>query len=181
MSAVVSLAPMQDIIVLGGVPSPGIARIRTYNSPRDWNIRKGYGYAGATIVYTGANLAKFEVDITLWKDPEHWLEWKAFSLLLAKPIPPVVTGLDILHPLLNMSPWNLKSVVIEDVMGFEESDYEEFTATIKFIEFRAPIPAIGKPVVSIPTAVNPPPTPEDADDLTMQALLKQIQAESAAH
>ena len=167
----VSVGPYQDIIVLAGVPSPGRAVVRPANSPRDWNIRKGYGFSGATIVYAGSNLAKFEVDITIWKDPDHWLEWKAFSLVLVKPIPPVVTGLGIQHPLLNMAPWNITAVVVEDVLGFEESDFEEFTTTIKFIEYKKPLPAIGQVAVTIPTAVAPPPTPEDAEQVQMQDLM----------
>jgi hypothetical protein len=177
--SVASLGPYQDVIVLAGLPSPGRAIVRPAGSPRDWNIRKGYGFSGATIVYAGANLAKFEVDITLWEDPLHWIEWKAFSLILAKPIPPVVAGLGIQHPLLNMAPWNISAVVVEDVTGFEESDFEEFTCTIKFIEYRAPVPAIGKPIVTVPTAVVPPPTPEDAQDIQIQTLIKAISAEAA--
>lgn len=165
------LGPFQDVIVLGGVPSPGRAIVKPPTSPRNWNIRQGYGYSGATIVFAGKGLAEFDVDISLWNDELHWLEWKAFALLLAVPVPPVVTGLDIQHPLLNMAPWNIKSVVVKDVIGFEEdTDDEFFTGTIKFIEFRAPVPAIGKPVVSIPTAIAPPPSPEDAQDAQILSL-----------
>jgi hypothetical protein len=171
-----SLAPMEDFIILGAFPSPGRAIVRPANSPRDWDIRKGYGFSGATIVYTGAGLAKFEVDITLWDDPIHWTEWDIFAPILAKPVPPVVTGIDIVHPLLNMAPWNITSVVVEDVSGFEESDYEEFTCTIKFIQFRAPVPALGKPDVSIKAVNDPVPTPQDAYDDTIIANNKAITA-----
>ena len=59
-----SLAPMQDFIILGPFQSPGRAIVRSLQSPRDWKINKAYGQSGASLIYTGANLAKFEVDIS---------------------------------------------------------------------------------------------------------------------
>ena len=49
--------PYQDYIVLAGQRSPGLAVVRGSDSPRKWDVRNGYGFSGATIVYTGLGLA----------------------------------------------------------------------------------------------------------------------------
>ncbi|MDQ2782605.1 MAG: hypothetical protein M3Y26_08760 [Actinomycetota bacterium] len=165
MSAVDDLlgaAPEQDYIILAAVKSPGRAYIKSAGSPRDWDIRKGYGFSGASVVFTGNGLAKFEVDIELWL-PSHWLDWKAFAKLLAKPggLTPIV-GLGISHPLLTTPPLSITSVVVEDVSQFVQNEEGSHVCTIKFIEYKRPLPALSKPIAEIPAASKALPTATDA-------------------
>lgn len=170
--------PYQDHIDLGPGRSPGLATIVGSGlSPRNWDVRQGYGLSGAWVVYTGDGLAKFAVQIELWL-PEHFLAWKVFSkLCLERPLPGMKPkAQDIKHPLLNMSPFNISSVVVEDVEAFSQDEFGMWTTKISFLQFRAPRPALGKPLASIPSASKPTPTAQDAADLEIQALQAQFGA-----
>lgn len=165
--------PQQDYILLGGVQSPGRATVLGAGSPREWDVRKGYGYSGAVTVYTGENLAKFEVLIELW-EKSHFAEWVRFAKIALEK-PPLGTkpkALDIAHPLLNLPPLSITSVVVEDVSQFEQDEEGLWSCTIKFLQFRAPKPALGKPLASIPNAAKPVPTAQDAADVEIQKLVK---------
>lgn len=169
--------PQQDYIMLGGLRSPGRATIIGCGSPRDWDIRKGYGYSGAVVVFTGDSLAKFKVAIDLWL-PAHFAEWNRFAkACLAKPplgLKP--KAMDISHPLLELEPLKVTSVVVEDCSQFDEDDEGLYTCVIDFLQYRAPKPAIGKPLASIPNAVKKVPTAQDAADLEIQKLVKEFSA-----
>jgi hypothetical protein len=167
--------PRQSHIVLASLKSPGVCRVRGANSPRDWDIRKGYGLTGATIVYTGDNLAKFSVDIQLWEDSQ-FLEWEIFAKILEKPKTRIAPALGIQHPMVNMAPWGITSVVVEDVDQFEDNDEGLFMATIHFIQFRKPLPMLARPVASIPAIATPNPTAADAFELELQGKLAQVAA-----
>lgn len=147
----------QDQIYLSGLPSPGYAEVLGASAPRDWDVRKGPFMSGAWLAYTGDNLAKFTVRLHLWGPPDLFPEWIAFSKLLEKPpsgLSPAALSsfaLSIDHPLLNSSPVNISSVVVEDASQWTQDDLGEWTMDIKFIQFRAPKPAGGKPDKTIPS------------------------------
>lgn len=170
-----AVRPVQDYFMLGNVKSPGRCTIVHPGSPRNWDVRQGYGFSGAFVVYTGDGLAKFDVLIDIWDDSQ-WADWDRFAkLCLAKP--PVGTkpkALDIDHPLLALEPWKITSVVVEDVGGFEQDENGLWTCAISFLQYRAPKPALGKPLASIPNVVKAPPTAEDAGDVKIQQLLGQL-------
>lgn len=182
MSAADLLAspPEQDYIILAALKSPGRAYIKNAGSPRDWDIRKGYGFSGASVVFTGNNLAKFEVDIELWM-PSHWIDWAVFSKLLAKPngLVPIV-GLGISHPLLTMAPLSITSVVVEDVSQFVQDDQGSLICTIKFIEYKRPLPALSRPIAEIPAASKALPTATDAVNAELAAKLATLNALASA-
>jgi len=167
--------PYQDYILLGGAQSPGRATIVGAGSPRDWDIRKGYGFSGAFVIYTGDGLAKFKVQIDLWTAAQ-FADWVRFAkLCLVKP--PVGTkpkAMDISHPLLNMEPLKITSVVVEDCSQFTEDDDGMFSCTIDFLQYRAPMPALGKPLASIPNVKKPTPTAQDEAEAQIQKLMGQF-------
>lgn len=168
---------LQNYILLQGQQSPGVARIEGAGAPRSWDIRKGYGFSGATTVYTGDELSEFDVILTLW-EPGHFDAWVAFSALLAKP--PVgirPSAMDIGHPILNGPPLFIKSVVVKNVSQFRKSPGMKFETTIKFLQYRAPKPMLGKPNQAIPALTPPTPTAQDKYDLEIQALQAKIAAE----
>lgn len=175
------LAPVQSYITLTApglsLPSPGIARIKGAGTPREWDVRKGYGYSGASLVFTGTGLAKFDVDIFIW-EPEDWLLWEAFSFLLTNPPPPpgvMPTSLSIKHPLLNKKPWLITKVVVEDVSSWDVNETGLWSLTIKFIQYRKPAPALLPPLEGPPgTGVAPVPL------TAQQKINAQLDAENAA-
>lgn len=169
--------PRQDYIMLGGVQSPGCATITGAGCPRTWDVRQGYGYSGAIVVFTGDGLAKFDVHIDLWL-PSHFAEWNRFAkICLAKaPLGTKPKAMDIAHPLLNMEPLKITSVVVEDVSQFEQDEFGLWTCTIKLLQYRAPKPALGKPLAAIPNAVTKAPTAQDAAELEIQRLTAQFSA-----
>jgi hypothetical protein len=172
--------PAQDYVTIANVPSPGRATILGAGLKRTWEIRKGYGLSGATVVFTGADLAKFDIEIALW-DAEHWIQWDLFAkAILAKPptaLAPVALGIQ--HPLLNLEPLKITSIVVEEVTQFEEDDSGLWICKIKCIEYRAPMLALAKPKAAIPSAKVPKPTAQDAAEVEIQRLLGQFNALTA--
>lgn len=164
--------PAQDYIVLSGEKSPGRATVKAPNSPRTWDKRKGYGTSGASLVYTGDDLSEFDVEIVLWKKSQ-FAEWKSFAKKCLEKPPKGARpkALKIEHPVVNASPWLIDEVVVKDVLGFEDtSDDGLWQGTIQFIQYRAPLPALGKPKQAIPGAAAKIPTAQDAADLEIQKL-----------
>lgn len=158
--------PHQDWIYLGGQRSPGLAVVKGAGSPRNWDIRAGYGMTGAFVVFTGQGLAKFDVDIFAW-EKEHFDDWKKFArrVLMAPSVGLRPRSLPISHPTLNAPPLSILQVVVEDVTQWEQgSDDGLWACTIKLIEYREPIPILLTPRKGPdPVAPNlePPKSPEE--------------------
>lgn len=144
--------PIQDFILLAGQKSPGRATVTSAGSPRTWDKQKGWGFSGATLIYTGDDLPDFDVVVDLW-DQSHWTQWNSFARVLEKsPTGIKPKALEIIHPLLNRAPLKITQVVIRDVTQFEQSAKGLWTCRIQLTAFRAPKAALGKPNGSIPRA-----------------------------
>jgi hypothetical protein len=164
--------PNQDYIILGGgqnggsAMSPGKAVVRGPNRPQGWDVRKGNALTGATVVPTGAELAKFTVLIEVWAGAQYD-QWKQFSATYLSKASVVLPGtvsakaLAISHPQINDPPYSITEVVVEDVVAIEETPEGTYQFEIHFLEYRKPIPAIGKPAAAIPVATKPQPTAQD--------------------
>ncbi len=179
--AVSPLIPNRRYIILSAVgvslASPGVAVIKGAGSPREWDVRKGYGYSGASLVFTGTGLSEFDVDLFLW-EPEHWIQWEAFSVLLTNPPPPpgvLPVSLSIDHPILNKKPWLITKVVVKDISSWTVSDSGLWSLTIKFIQYRKPVVAL------LPPKEGPPGTGVAPVPLTAQQKINAaLDAENAA-
>jgi hypothetical protein len=181
--------PVQDYVMLGGKQTPGVCNIVKAGTPRTWDIRQGFAFSGAFVVYGGAGLAKFDLIITLWED-EHWSDWDDFASVLEEPAKPSAeqiaralaagffpatlkpSALAISHPILTVRPLNIQSVVVENVSQPVQSEFGDWDITISLIQFRAPSPVVlGKPDQTPPKAVNAPPTAKTkADELELKLL-----------
>jgi hypothetical protein len=157
----------EDFIVLGGFRSPGLAVVKGAGSPRKWDVRAGYAFTGATVIYTGTDLAKFEVDIFAW-EPDHFAAWEVFArAVLSPPVKAAPSySLAIEHPALNNPPLSILQVVVEDVTQWaQEADGGGlFARTIKLLQYRAPVPVLVKPAQGppgSPVAVRPPVDPRE--------------------
>jgi hypothetical protein len=144
--------PDADYIVLGGKVSPGRATIDGAARVRTYDIQKGYGTTGAFVRYTGDGLAKFRVRIDLWTKDD-FAEWNSFAkAVLTKPPSQLrPSALKIKHPLLNLPPLEIDTVVVADVSQFRPDEHGLYSCTIDLIQYRevkiaratakAPIPA----------------------------------------
>lgn len=162
----------QDYIYLGGDKSPGLATVGKAGSPRRWEERQGYGLSGAWLFYTGDGLASFDVTFYLWL-PEHKEQWDAFAKKqLARPTQGTrPQAKEISHPLLESEPHVIKSVVVEDVSSFELDEYGGRSCVVKFKQYRAPMPLLGKPNRSISKPTNVI-TAKSAEERTIEELTK---------
>lgn len=169
--------PRQSYIELGPLRSPGVATVRGLDSPRNWDVRQGYGFSGAVVVYKGTGLSKFTVDIELWL-PEHFVLWNVFAKVLEAPKPGLAGGfaLGIKHPIINGPPHAISEVVVENVSQPVQNDLGRWTYTISFLQYRKPLPAIARPIAAIPAASAPMPTAQTAAEVEMLKLSAQAQA-----
>ena len=157
--------PYQDWIVLAGQRSPGLAVVRGCDCPRNWDIRQGYGFTGATVVFTGAGLAKFDVDIFAFESG-HFADWRTFAKkCLMAPAGVRLSSMSIAHPQLNDAPLTITQVVVTNVSQWEQSGSDDglWCRTISFLQYRAPIPLLVKPYQGPPgnpLAITPPVDPE---------------------
>lgn len=167
--------PVQDFIVLGGLPSPGLAIIRGPNSPRKWDIQQGFGFSGATLVYTGTDLAKLEVDIVAWL-PEHFAAWEIWAKAVLGAPKPVrnPASLSIEHPILSSAPLSITQIVVEDVTGWEQVEPGKWIRTIKMIQYRAPKPILVRPFEGPPGDPITVSAPVDPELQAIQANQVQI-------
>lgn len=168
-------APEQNYIQLDGVRSPGLAIVKNAKLVRTWDKRKGYGYSGATLVYTGDDLSEFDVELQIWDDTQ-WAEWLPFALMLKKPPVGPPRKQSIKHPVLTRDPLKIDTVVLLEAGQWTKNIATGlWTCTLRFSEYRAPLPAVGKPTPEIPGA-NLVVAPPSAFEVQMQALLAQAQS-----
>jgi hypothetical protein len=183
--------PIQNFVTLGKagivMNSPGLAVVKNAGSPRNWNVLQGFGFSGASLVYAGAGIAPFDVDIFLnfgsaAQRTAQWVAWEAFaSVMLEKPKPgspapfPSFT-LSIAHPILNAKPWEIERCVVEDVTSWEQNDQGLWSLTIKFKEYRKPKPVLTKPLEGPPPVAGAAPAPVDP----AEKMIAELNAKNAA-
>jgi len=169
--------PVQDYVIMGGKTSPGRCELVGAGTPRKWDIRAGYGLSGATVVYAGDGLAKFDLNVFLWED-SHWSDWDDFASVLEKaPKGQRPKAVGISHPILVTRPLNITSVVVEDVLQPVQDESGEWMIAVKLLEYRAPLAVLGTPNQAIPPLQKAPlPVAQDEADRQIQALLKQFTA-----
>ncbi len=162
-------APKQDFVLLGGKKTPGFAVPTGAGTILTWDKQKGWGYTGASLLYTGQDLSDFDVQVVLWDDRKHWKEWDEFARVLEKPalgkVPP---ALDIRHPLINRVPWRIEKVVLRGVGQPEQLENGMWTIRIGLTDWRA-----RKPVLTKVEGVPKPGTKPPAEDPEIAALLAE--------
>lgn len=134
-----------DVVVIGGMVTPGIARVGDPTASFKWDVKSGPGTDGGTTTYQGIPPRQFAVELDLWR-PEHFRQLDALRATIApmarKGDPPAY---DIAHPAL--FDLGIKSVVVEDFSPVRPKGKGLWSATIKFLEYRPPKK---KSVVSTP-------------------------------
>jgi hypothetical protein len=62
---------MADTFSINNDNCPGKCVVHGAGTPREWDIRKGYGLSGATVVFMGMTLSKFEIDVTIFTQQDY--------------------------------------------------------------------------------------------------------------
>lgn len=133
----------QDFVILAGQRSPGIAELQSASSPRRWDIRRGYGLSGATVVFRGIMLAEFKLLLRLYS-AEDWESWDTFRELVQRPPSGErPRALDISHPILDA--FGIASVVVTDVIQPTQTEDGVYTIEIRLLEYRRPEIALSRP------------------------------------
>lgn len=170
-----------DYILLQGQQSPGLCDIVDASSQRNWDVQKAHGVSGAKTVFTGKEPAKFSVTFRLYtvQDWADWYRWSPIALQLPKRRQGGQRqadrgALEIVHPLLEHV--GISSVCVVDVVAPKQTGDGEWTAEIKFLEFREPKPGLAKPDGAQATPVPA----ADAYEQKIDELNSQVQLERRA-
>ena len=172
--------PYADTIQIGNDVSPGQATVIHGKMPSDWDERKGYGLAGATLWPKGDPLGTFSIRFDLW-DENSYASWLSFykkyfspSAKLITPGSPVPAALTILHPVLAQA--GMQECVVTDRSVLTKDDTGLWTQTIDFKQYRKPKPAPQPATAVIPGAAVPQPTATSQLELTAQARAAELQS-----
>lgn len=171
---------LQDYVIIGATRSPGYCVINGASLKRKWDIRNGYGAAGASTVFHGEELSEFSIDFFFWaSDGLQIADWELFALMLTrKPTIATPFALGIKHPFLNEI--GIDSVVLQELMQTEEVDETGlYKKTVKLLQYKKPLPMLTKPLATIPAAPKAVPTAQDAADLAIAAKLDAIKVAAA--
>lgn len=134
-----------DSFYLVGQRAPGQAFVTSPTKPQNWDEQKGQGTGGSTLTYGGPGNAAFDVRLEMW-EPEHFLEWAAFRELVDKPPKgpdgKAVAAMEARHPVVDDLGCN--SVVVTERTGLVAlDDTGKWGVTIKFKQWRKPVPVLG--------------------------------------
>lgn len=166
--------PIQDFVQIGPATSPGKCSIVKAGTPRTWNVQQGAYQSGASVLYVGDGLSKFDIIITLWED-EHFVEWIPFSKVLVKaPKGTKPLALPIKHPILTFPPLAITTIVIEDVSQPVLSEWGDWDVTIACLEYRKALPILGGTPLKIPPVAVTPPVAVDVADAVIDKLSQQF-------
>ena len=181
-----------DTVSLGGRDVPGIVKIVGLSAPRDFDERRGFGMAGARLVYRGQKLSRFSLNVSLYTQ-EHWDDWRDFSDIVRRPPPPdraslagatsipalqrAVRGranpLRIRHPLLEE--YRVSQVVVEDVTAPVEDETGVWSIEIKLIQYEQPRRVLAS--ISGRPQETRTPSRQDQQIAALTAQLDQLAAE----
>lgn len=163
-----------DVVILGGVATPGIARVYGGQSPRKIDVRNGYGLSGAVTVFTGIGIEPFTVQLELW-EAAHIDEYNAriVPMLARPPFGKQPRALSFYYPLVSDPPIDIKSVIVKNAKQLVQVDETGlWVAEFELMPFKAPKPALAKPIASADPGA---PKPQDAADQLILNLTKQVQ------
>lgn len=164
--------PRQDFVLINGKKPPGLSIPSNAAMKLTWDKQKGWGYTGASLIYTGQDLSDFTITFVIW-EKSHWKDWGDFVSVLEKPaagkVPPALT---VRHPLLNRAPIRIEKCVINEIGQWEQGETGLWTCTGSFTDWRARKPVLQK-VEGIPEPKGPTTLAEFENDPVFGPLLKE--------
>lgn len=123
--------------LLGGVPSPGVARFSMPERPYGWDQQSGKGDEGASVVLNSTKLVEFDVELFLWRDDkvDHYARWESWKKVLLVPVKDGDSkALDIYHP--QLEEIGVRSVVVKSWSAPQPDGKGGAKVKIKFLEYR---------------------------------------------
>ena len=133
-----------DALNIAGIETPGLAEVTTSGKSLKWEHKQAKGSTGATQTLQGRDLETFTVKLTLWKRAQ-FEEWETLKRLLDDSVADAKNPrpLDIAHP--DLSEHGIRAAVVENISGRVTESIGRSTYTIKFTEYRRPVPSGGTP------------------------------------
>lgn len=174
-----------DAIKISGDWSPGYAVVKRAGEIVTWDKRKGYGYAGASLIFTGDDLSEFSIEFTMTTQTQV-NEWKAFkkkyftkrpaapqnSVFLAGIPQPQALG--VYNPLL--AEVGITQIVYKEIHQFDQPSIGKWVKVVDFIKYQAPKPLLGKPAGATPAAGKQSPVGQSAAQLEIRSALQTTDA-----
>ena len=174
-----------DVIVIGGVTSPGLAEWSTVpKRAYTWDKKKGKGTKGETLTFVQIPASNGKVTFKLWTD-EHFTAWDAFRPLFKyDPTKKTVEAIEIYHPC--CAEIELHSVVTESLSATKHEGKGLYTIEWEFSEYFPPDKTSATSTPNTSTANADGTTPgtngnnaQSQLDQENSALLSQAQSEGA--
>lgn len=123
--------------------SPGVAKITGDGIPRDWDVRGGFGLAGATQVFRGLGLAEFQVAVRVW-ETEHRDGFENFDTAIEPSLPGQPERVyQIKHPMLALR--GISKCVFLNAPFLVPDDDGSSTASYKCRQWRKPLATLLSP------------------------------------
>lgn len=178
----VTFFPAVNTFSLAGSTLPGKWTLLSAVKKFGWQVQKGYGLSGAFIFPTGDELVVARFRGEFWASDD----WLSYSTLIRKPlfntgsfavggtsrISAKAMGID--HP--ELKALGVTAVTITEIgVGIQEEG-GLWTTELEFIQFRPPVPAPPPTKTVIPDVQKPAPVAQDAQDVELQNLTKNLKA-----
>lgn len=167
-----------DYFTLGGLKSPGIARIVGAVSRRKVDIRSAYGISASVAVWLEVAEFSAQIDLATAQDWIDWKEWKTKALREMrpkKPRPGSDFATDVWHPFL--ADFDIKAVIVKSVSQPElVDDTGLYRITIEFIEYRKMMLTLSKPTAAKQKPKDWADRRIDANSVEIERLNKELAA-----
>jgi hypothetical protein len=172
-----------DVVVIGGVVSPGVCKVGEFKRTHEWDIKKGKGTVGATVTFVGRPPAKGTIDFQLWTR-DHFVQWGAFRPILKyDPTKKSVQAVDIYHP--SLADIDINSVVVEEIGNIVHEGNGLYSVKLSLLEYFPPpkLSSVSTPTGAAATASGAgntpgaaPPAAQDQYQTQIAQLMKEAQA-----
>lgn len=166
-----------DVVSIGGVTSPGLAKLSGFKRQFGWQQKKGKGARGSTVTLNEYPAAEGKVTFSLWT-PEHFQQWASYRALFKyDPLKKKVSAVDIYHP--SLADIDITSVVCQNIGAIEHQGLGLFTIDIDLIEYNPPpkAAAVSTPdnsKTSTPTGKPNGTTPDPIADAQQKEIAKLL-------
>lgn len=151
-----------DTVFMMGIPTPGVARVKSAKRRYKWDAKETKGRSGATCTFQGEPLADIDVEVDLWTEEQIVIEWPVFlQVIMRSTTSPVPAAMAVEHPALAML--EIRDVVVTDIRPLEHEGGGLWRTGFSLLEYRVAVPAGGTPVVSLGGFASVTKAQRDAD------------------
>lgn len=148
MPNVIDNEELYNVVVLGGVKSPGKVTLSGHDRVVNWDVKSGPSIDGGRTTLTAIPPIQFTASFYLVKDPAQGIDdmsaWPAFLRIINSTTSgPKPVAKDIYHP--DLAENDIRSVVKASVGGATYDGKGGRTVVVKFQEYRVPRDKGGTP------------------------------------